>query len=265
MERSPIILPENTSTLFISDTHANFLALKSLFESEEVEGIKKIISLGDLIALGPNPIGIAEIFKKIKEKLAYSLGGNTDQENASGIRIEENKIIQRKHEEMLIEAGHTDFLDNIRNLPDTITSSDWIAISHYPNTPDKFENETRVHINWHEHKQTGIISYCKNGNKLIEFHSEYPKMSFAEEFELDLNEELFYTINVWSVGDFRDGEKNIDTFASAVIIERIQDILKVKFLRVQYSKEKLINEINTFLNLFEWEEKEQVRNFLLKN
>lgn len=59
----------------ISDVHANAEALKVVLSDIQSKGIERIISLGDIIGYGPDPLECVDL---IREKCEWSLMGNHD-------------------------------------------------------------------------------------------------------------------------------------------------------------------------------------------
>jgi len=57
----------------ISDIHSNLAALRAVLD--DMVGVEKIYSLGDLVGYGPQP---NEVLDLIKDKLTYKLSGNHD-------------------------------------------------------------------------------------------------------------------------------------------------------------------------------------------
>ncbi len=62
-------------TAIISDVHANGQALKAVLEDIDQRGIDRIISLGDIIGYGPDPLECVDL---IRERCVWSLMGNHD-------------------------------------------------------------------------------------------------------------------------------------------------------------------------------------------
>lgn len=62
-------------TAIISDVHANAQALRAVLEDIDRRGIDRIISLGDIIGYGPDPLECVDL---IRERCAWSLMGNHD-------------------------------------------------------------------------------------------------------------------------------------------------------------------------------------------
>lgn len=59
----------------ISDVHANAEALRTVMADIDARGIKRIISLGDIIGYGPDPLECVDL---VRERCAWSLMGNHD-------------------------------------------------------------------------------------------------------------------------------------------------------------------------------------------
>jgi len=64
------------SVAFISDIHGNDVALSSVLEAIEEDGIDRIICLGDVAATGPSPV---RTISMLRESGALCVMGNTDQ------------------------------------------------------------------------------------------------------------------------------------------------------------------------------------------
>ena len=62
-------------TAIISDVHANAQALRAVLADIDRRGIDRIISLGDIIGYGPDPLECVDL---IRERCAWSLMGNHD-------------------------------------------------------------------------------------------------------------------------------------------------------------------------------------------
>ena len=63
------------SIAVISDVHANLEALTTVLNDIEDRGVNRIVSLGDIIGYGPNPV---ECLDLVMEKCEWSLMGNHD-------------------------------------------------------------------------------------------------------------------------------------------------------------------------------------------
>lgn len=62
-------------TAVISDVHANAEALKTVLADIDARGVTRIISLGDIIGYGPDPLECVDL---VRERCEWSLMGNHD-------------------------------------------------------------------------------------------------------------------------------------------------------------------------------------------
>jgi putative phosphoesterase len=60
---------------FLSDIHANFVALKAVLADLDARNVDQVISLGDTVTMGPQPL---EVLTKLKELKCVCIKGNHD-------------------------------------------------------------------------------------------------------------------------------------------------------------------------------------------
>ncbi len=97
----------------ISDAHANLAALEAVLERIDELGIEHIISLGDTVGYGPEPI---ECFTLLRKKCDVVLMGNHEL-SMTDVRVPMNRIARQSADWTHDRLQEAELMDQIGDLP----------------------------------------------------------------------------------------------------------------------------------------------------
>ncbi len=249
-----------TKLALISDVHANLEALEAVLDSIDQQHIKDIISLGDNIGYGPDPVGVLE---KLHSREVLTLEGNHDLavvnprsfSDATDLAIdalewtrtqlaEATKNSQEFHEILQHYLGTQSFF--------TLQEDPKVIFVHGAPGPAKNAFDYLLHPEdilyaarymkkkglkicffGHTHQQA-FWEVDRSGVSLIEFSIGQPVVFTDQEVS-----QAQLLVNPGSVGQPRDGNPQ----AAYAIYERVDDSHIFTFYRVDYNFEKTIRKI----------------------
>ena len=167
---------------FISDIHANDTALEAVLADLHSQDVEQIVSLGDTITLGPQPL---EVLNRLKELNGVCIKGNHDwailrPEDAASLQIAQHLVPDLLWCRDQLTADNIDFINSFRDtheftFPNGVTvlcfhgsptsSIDLIQSTTPAKVLDKyFEGQTAdVFIGGHTH----IQMHRRHGDKLV--------------------------------------------------------------------------------------------------
>ena len=246
----------------IGDIHSNYEALEAVLKDIDQYNVEDIISLGDNIGYGPNPI---LVLRKLYERQIFSIEGNHD--NAildqkafmdSGAHGPALKAIEWTRDQLSLEINKDPSFEDIASCyfgtpPFTQLPDDPISIlTHgrpgnnkvrfdYLIEPEDFLLPTRYMVKKnlriaffaHTHQQ-GFWEVDENGVSVLDLDYESPMTFTKKELE---NCILF--INPGAVGQPRDNNHN----SAYMIYEYLEDRYNFIFRRVAYDYETTMKKI----------------------
>lgn len=124
----------------ISDIHSNIDALEKVFEFMKIEGVDKIICLGDIIGIGPFPEKCIEYIIKNEDCFISCVKGNHERYLLSGITRHNHKdmkpmgdelVIMFKHNHLRINHNHIKYLRKMKYKDIIAIEGKKILIEHY--------------------------------------------------------------------------------------------------------------------------------------
>ena len=247
-------------TAVISDIHGNAEALKQVLADIDARGIDRIISLGDIIGYGPDPLECVDI---VRRRCAWSLMGNHDfgvlyeptnfNPSAESAAFWTRDQFDAETDEKL-RAERYEFLGHLRvrvveSAPDGDTPilavhgsprrpiNEYIFEEDARNAPDKmeslFERVDRIALVGHTHVP-GVFT---------DEPDFYPPSELGDSTYKFLEDEKAI-INVGSVGQPRD----MDARASYAILHAD----RLEFVRVEYDIAKTAERIKAIPQLTDW-------------
>lgn len=221
----------------ISDIHGNIEALKMVYQDIISRKVDLIISAGDLVGYGAFP---NEVIEFIKEKNIISVMGNYDdgvgfERLACGCDYSSQKALELGALSLnwTIDSVSDDNKKYLRGLPKYLEmeiADKKILIVH--GSPRR--------LNEYLYKDSEVLDEVVKELKadiLVCGHTHIP---YFEDVEGKL------IVNAGSVGKPKPEDKNADTFdnrVSYVILELLEDDLKVEILKVEYDFEKMAKAI----------------------
>ncbi len=204
----------------ISDVHANFPALESVFE--EISGVDEVICAGDVIGYNPYPSKVISFFK---EKEIFSVLGNHDlaflEEDTSWFNPYAAEAIN-----WAIEKTSQDEKEYIRSLPKHL-EKEFGDISFYVTHGSPSSISEYVYPGTSSFKLRGMLSEV-DSDVLVLGHTHIP---FIKEFDEG------FVVNPGSVGQPRDGDKR----ASCLVINLGE--MNFELHRIEYDIKKVNKEI----------------------
>ena len=247
-------------TAVISDIHGNAEALKQVLADIDARGIDRIISLGDIIGYGPDPLECVDI---VRRRCAWSLMGNHDfgvlyeptnfNPSAESAAFWTRDQFDAETDEKL-RAERYEFLGHLRvrvvePAPDGDTPilavhgsprrpiNEYIFEEDARNAPDKmeslFERVERIALVGHTHVP-GVFT---------DEPDFYPPSELGDSTYKFLADEKAI-INVGSVGQPRD----MDARASYAILHAD----RMEFVRVEYDIARTADRIKAIPQLTDW-------------
>ena len=252
--------PSTLPTAIISDVHGNAEALRTVLADIESRGITRILSLGDIIGYGPEPLACVDL---VRQKCQWSLMGNHDfgvlyeptnfNPGAESAAFWTREQFDAEPNDAL-RRDRYDFLGKLRvrlvdTAPDARTHvlyvhgsprrpiNEYIFPDDVSTAPDKlvtiFERVTRLCFVGHTHFP-GVFT---------DEPDFYPPAELTDATYKFIDDEKAI-INVGSVGQPRD----MDPRASYVILypDRVQ------FVRVPYNIDVTASKIRAIPQLNDW-------------
>ncbi len=132
----------------ISDIHANYQALKTVFADIEKKGVDKVVCLGDIIGKGINARKCIDL---VKEKCDVILRGNTDDrfsQNADNFKNDIEEYERIKHNQSLLNDDDLKFLSQLPLCYEIRLSGNLVRFFHaHPESPYKTVNNYNMNFN----------------------------------------------------------------------------------------------------------------------
>jgi len=233
----------------ISDIHANLEALQAVMEDIEKQNVNEIICLGDVIGYGANPLECLDI---VIQKCQKCLLGNHEQGaffDPEGFNGSAARAIFWTREQLQAPSERRDERWEFINMnPRKYYLEDWKALfvhgsprnplNEYVFSDEVYEGSKKIEMLFN------IITHvCFQGHTHIPgvFTQDHRFLSPDEiNYELDLQPDLKYMINVGSVGQSRDG---IAKACYVTVEEKENCVLHLVYHRVEYSNQTAAEKI----------------------
>jgi predicted phosphodiesterase len=212
----------------ISDIHANLEAFERVLEDIQANGISATICLGDSIGYGPQP---EEVLERLERYAIPSLLGNHELAVVDSLSLGWFNPVARASLQKTLALLSPESLQRIQTMPQFVIRHGCHLVHGFP--PDSattylfqvstvrlaalFRTQTeRLFFVGHTH-DLGLVTW--DGQQVV---SRLP----LEQGELSLRPDFKYVINVGSVGQPRDGNRD----AKYIVWDRERDRIDVRFV-----------------------------------
>lgn len=220
---------------FISDLHSNIYAVESLQKSLRINGVDKVICLGDIVGYGANP---NEVCQWVMENVELSLRGNHDTLISSAEDIDIHnpftlkaafynaEILEGKYREFL-KTLSKDFEDHrmILTHDDPCIPGSMEYITDEKDARDTFSSFSQ-RICFYGHTHLPVV-FVKDGGEVYRLDQE----------NIKLEKDKQYLINPGSIGQPRDKDPRL----SYLIFDTKRDT--ITFIRQEYDIGKAASDI----------------------
>jgi diadenosine tetraphosphatase ApaH/serine/threonine PP2A family protein phosphatase len=247
-------------TAVVSDIHGNAEALKQVLADIDSRGIDRIISLGDIIGYGPDPLECVDI---VRRRCAWSLMGNHDfgvlyeptnfNPSAESAAFWTRDQFDAEADEKL-RAERYDFLGHLRvRVVEPAPEGDMpvLAVHGSPRRPINeyiFEDDARnapdkMESLFERVQRIALVGHTHVPGVFTDEPDFYPPSELGDSTYKFLDDEKAI-INVGSVGQPRD----YDPRASYAILHAD----RIEFVRVEYDIDKTADRIKAIPQLTDW-------------
>ncbi len=204
----------------ISDIHSNLYALESVIKDIKRNNISDIYCTGDLVGYGTRP---NEVIKLMQENNVKTIMGNHDLEM---LKIQDNKyenFDMKKWTHSLLTIESLVYIATLKDRMEFMLNDKKVALVH--GSPLGISDYLRKD---ELDKQIGIANEMESDILIFGHTHDF----YVKEF----NNKIL--INAGSVGRPKDGIPK----AGYIILE-VENEIKVEYVRIEYDKEKLVDEI----------------------
>ena len=216
----------------LGDIHANLEALEAVLEEMDKQGVKKFVSVGDLVGYGANP---TEAIKKVQELGATVVAGNHDFAAIDKLNIDFFNAYARESALWTRNALSDEDKTYLRNLR-LIEQVDNFTIVHSTlYSPELFEYiQTSYDAHLSFDQQPTNVSFMGHSHVPVTFFCEknVSEIWYSQDTELPLGDFEKAIVNVGSVGQPRDDNPD----ACYVLYDSDQHSMVLR--RVPYDVEK---------------------------
>ena len=219
----------------LGDIHANLEALEAVLEDMEKQGVKRYVSVGDLVGYGANPIECVDIVRgRLK---AVVTAGNHDFAAVDKLNIDffnayaresalwTRKTLPDEHKAYIRSLKLVEYCDNFTVVHSTLYS---------PELFEYIQTSYDAHLSFEQ--QTTPLSFMGHSHVPVNFFKR-KNVSFNMDTEVKLDENTKIMVNVGSIGQPRD--ENPD--AVCVVYDSAESLIRVT--RVRYDVEKAARKI----------------------
>lgn len=219
----------------LGDVHANLEALEGVLEEMEKQGVKKHVSVGDLVGYGANPVECIDI---VRNRLkAVVTAGNHDFAAVDKLNIDffnayaresalwTRKTLPEDHKSYLRSLKLVEYCDNFTVVHSTLYS---------PELFEYIQTSYDAHLSFEQ--QTTPLSFMGHSHVPVNFFKR-KNVSFNMDTEVKIDENTKIMVNVGSIGQPRD--ENPD----AVCVVYDSDEAMIRVTRVRYDVEKAARKI----------------------
>lgn len=224
----------------ISDIHANLEALTVAINYILSEGISTILCCGDIVGYGPDPSKCLVFLRRYDFKSTY---GNHDKaiiSDSIGIFFNEEAVVALNIQKSLLSKKELSYL---QKLPYTISIDNFILTHSSLNRKNQYKyilNPILARENLSlTNKQILFIGHSHKPGCFILEKNICNYISSHDDFEININDDNRYLINVGSIGQPRDSNPKL----SLAVYDQL--LKKVKIVRLYYpitkTQEKMKN------------------------
>ena len=219
----------------LGDIHANLEALEAVLEEMDKAGVKKHVSVGDLVGYGANPIECIDI---VRNRLkAVVTAGNHDFAAVDKLNIDffnayaresalwTRRTLPDEHKTYIRSLKLVEYCDNFTVVHSTLYS---------PELFEYIQTSYDAHLSFEQ--QTTPLSFMGHSHVPVNFFKR-KNVSFNMDTEVKIDENTKIMVNVGSIGQPRD--ENPD--AVCVVYDSDEQLIRVS--RVRYDVEKAARKI----------------------
>ena len=219
----------------LGDIHANLEALEAVLEEMEAQGVKKHVSVGDLVGYGANPVECIDIVRgRLK---AVVTAGNHDFAAVDKLNIDffnayaresalwTRKTLPDEHKAYIRSLKLVEYCDNFTVVHSTLYS---------PELFEYIQTSYDAHLSFEQ--QTTPLSFMGHSHVPVNFFKR-KNVSFNMDTEVKIDDNTKIMVNVGSIGQPRD--ENPD--AVCVVYDSDESMIRVS--RVRYDVEKAARKI----------------------
>lgn len=218
----------------LGDIHANLEALEAVLEEMQKAGVRKYISVGDIVGYGANP---AECIRRVREIGASVVAGNHDYAVVGKLSLEYFNTYARQSALWTREAlpvADREFLSSL-NLLETFDNFTVVHSTLY--APELFEYiQTSYDAHLSFQNQRTALAFMGHSHIPVNFFKR-KSVVFNMDVEIRLEPGVKAMINVGSIGQPRDENPR------AVCCVYDSDAGTVRITRVPYDIEKASRKI----------------------
>ena len=219
----------------LGDIHANLEALNAVIEEMEKQGVKKYVSVGDLVGYGANPV---ECIDKVRNDLKATVtAGNHDFAAVDKLNIDffnayaresalwTRKTLPEEHKQYIRSLKLVEYCDNFTVVHSTLYS---------PELFEYIQTSYDAHLSFEQ--QTTPLSFMGHSHVPVNFFKR-KNVSFNMDTEVKLDDQTKIMVNVGSIGQPRD--ENPD--AVCAVYDSDEGLIRVT--RVRYDVDKAAKKI----------------------
>jgi predicted phosphodiesterase len=218
----------------LGDIHGNLEALEAVLERLEAAGVKKYVSVGDLVGYGASP---CECIRKVRELGTTVVAGNHDFAAVDKLNIDFFNAYARESALWTRSALSDEDKQYIKSLKLVEYCDNFIIVHSTLYSPELFEYiQTSYDAHLSFEQQTTPISFMGHSHVPVNFFKR-KNVSFNMDNEIRLDESTKIMVNVGSIGQPRD--ENPD--AVCVIYDADEGVVRTS--RIHYDVEKSARKI----------------------
>lgn len=196
---------------FISDIHANLIALNTVLDKAKSLNVDQYICLGDCVGYGPNPKECIEILASM-ENIQFVRGNHDHAVGTKTLEFGCNRIAAMSTKWTITQLSDHHF-SWLRNLPLEKDFGNWSIVHGAPRDPKKmygyvYEMTYEDNLDVAFKKKHNIVFYGHTHIPFIHQRTTDGKYLKIEPINIKLNTQDTYLINPGSIGQPRDGNSN---------------------------------------------------------
>lgn len=218
----------------LGDIHGNLEALEAVLERFEAAGVKKYVSVGDLVGYGASP---CECIRRVRGLGAVVVAGNHDFAAVDKLNIDFFNAYARESALWTRSALSEEDKQYIRSLKLVEYCDNFTLVHSTLYSPELFEYiQTSYDAHLSFEQQSTPLAFIGHSHVPVNFFKR-KNVSFNMDSEVRLDENTKIMVNVGSIGQPRD--ENPD--AVAVIYDSDEGVVRIS--RLHYDVEKAARKI----------------------
>ena len=213
----------------LGDIHANLEALEAVLEEMGKQGVKRYISVGDLVGYGANPV---ECIKKVRSLDTLVVAGNHDFAAVDKLNIDffntyarESAIWTRN----TLSNADKEYIKSLKLIEHTDNFTVVHSTLYSPELFEYIQTSYDAHLSFEQ--QTTPLTFLGHSHVPVNFFKRR-NVSFNMETEVKVDESMKIMINVGSIGQPRDRNPK----ASYVIFDMLENVIELRRLPYDVAK-----------------------------